>query len=65
MTRIDFHAVNSRGTILRTFDTLENARKWVKAHHVEHDGLVVEEVTFTTTRRRVYRPNAVSLRVVA
>ncbi|MEI6439022.1 MAG: hypothetical protein WCO83_02345 [Alphaproteobacteria bacterium] len=65
MTRVDYYAVNSRGTILRTFDTLETARKWVKAHHVEHVGLVVEEVTVTTSRRRVYRPNAPSLRVVA
>lgn len=65
MTRTDYHAVNGRGTICRTFGDLKSARDWVKAHHVEHVGLVVEEVTITTTRRRVYRPNAPGLRVVA
>lgn len=57
MTRIDYEAVNRRGVVLCTFGELALARKWVREHAVEHDGLEVHEVRRTTERKRVYRPN--------
>ncbi len=56
MTRVDFHVVNARDVVIRTFDELPMARKWVREHAPEHDGLHVVEVTTIVQRRRVYRP---------
>lgn len=56
MTRTDYEAVTARGATVRTFRTLEQARAWVSDHKGELPGLIVEEVTTTITRRRVYRP---------
>lgn len=58
MTRYDFSAVNCRGVTVRTFGDLETARKWVREHKVEHDGLHVVCVTTTTRVETVYRPRA-------
>lgn len=53
---VDFEAVNARNITIRTFGDLETARRWVKEHAPEHDGLHVDEVTTQVSRRRVYRP---------
>jgi hypothetical protein len=54
LNRNDFAAVNIRGYILRTFDTLERAAAWVDAHNCEHDGLCVFEIA--TNTRLMYTP---------
>ena len=64
--RYTFEAVNARGVTIRTFSDLDIARRWVRDHAPEHDGLRVECVTVVTTRNVVYRPrSAPALRVVA
>jgi len=52
--RTDYAAVNGRGTMIQTFDTLDRAKQWVKARRLEHDGLHVIEII--TMSRPVYRP---------
>jgi hypothetical protein len=56
MCRTDFEAVNARGVTIRTFGDLDHARRWVREHAPEHDGLHVDEVTTQVSRRRVFRP---------
>jgi hypothetical protein len=60
----NFEAVNARGVTVATFGDLDLARRWVRDHHYEHDGLRVECVTVTTRREVVYRPRGV-LRLVS
>lgn len=62
-SRTDWQAVNSRGTVLRTFADRDLARSWVKANVADHDGLVVAEVTTTVERRVDYRPRPPARRV--
>lgn len=61
MTSTDFQAVNARGVTLATFGDVALARAWVKRNAALHDGLHVEEVTTTVTRRRTYVPRVISL----
>lgn len=54
--RTDYQAVNAVGTVLRTFGDAGAARKWASANAVTYPGVQIDEVTVTTSRRRVYRP---------
>lgn len=54
--RTDFHVTNALGTTLATFDSLDLARIWVRRHLWRFPSLRVERVTFSVTRKTVYRP---------
>lgn len=60
MTHTDFEVVNGRGLLVATCGDLPLARAWVKRNAALHDGLRVEEVTTTITRRRAYVPRVIS-----
>lgn len=65
-SKTQFEAVNRIGRVVMTFDGLDARKRaiaWAKANSRDHDGLTVEEVTVTTIRRRVYRPNPPERRV--
>lgn len=53
---VDFHVVNSLGRVLYTSPDRDLAKSWAKRNATMHPGLQVEEVTVTTSRRRVYKP---------
>ena len=55
--RTDYQAVNAVGTVLRTFGALKDAQAWAKANAETFPGVQIDEVTVTTTSRRVYRPS--------
>ena len=55
--RTDYQAVNTVGTVIRTFDDAGAARKWAAANARTYPGVQIDEVTVTTTRRRLYRPS--------
>lgn len=55
--RTDYQAVNDRGTVLRTFGLRKDAQAWARANAATFPSVQVNEVTVTTTTRRVYRPN--------
>lgn len=57
----DFQVINSRGTVIRTFDGIDARKRaiaWAKSRDalLAHVWLEVREVTVTVTSIRVYRP---------
>lgn len=58
--RYDFMATNAKGVPVHSFGDLDIARRWVREHAGEHDGLKVECVTTTVVRQVVYRPRHAS-----
>lgn len=59
--RTDYHAINSTGRTVMTFDgidALERAKAWAKEpqNRRSYGEVEIHEVTITTRSRRVYRP---------
>lgn len=54
--RTDYAACNGRGVQVRTFNDLPHARKWVREHAPQHDGLHLQEVCLVA--RSIYVPRA-------
>lgn len=55
-SRIEYEAVTPAGRTVFTSPDQDIARRWVFDRKSDFPGLIVEEVTTTITRRRVYRP---------
>jgi hypothetical protein len=53
---VDYHVVSCRGALLYTSPDRELARAWAYRNRARHPGLQVEEVTVTTSKRRIYKP---------
>jgi hypothetical protein len=53
---VDFHVVNSKGTLLLATPCRDIAKARAKEASQSQDGVEVFEVTVTTTRRRAYKP---------
>lgn len=58
---VDFHVVNSAGTLLLATRCRDLAKSRARQLAERHDGVEVREVTTTVTSRRVYRPAAPKL----
>lgn len=56
MTRIDYEIVTAAGVTVRTFESEEVARDWLKERRVELPGAFVEGVERSERRWTVYTP---------
>lgn len=62
--KVDFEVVSQAGVTVATFQSDDMAKAWAAARKDLMPGLVVEKVTTTVERERVYRPRA-ALKVAA
>lgn len=54
--RTDYAVTNYLGVTIRTFGDRQSAIAWADEHASEHEGLVVDRVTYSIRRTSVYRP---------